>query len=55
VWGRDNIDEVSPGTGTMAGELVNSEICEYEIYPEDFGLQMIASRSLKVSSDIDSK
>ncbi|HEY8027781.1 MAG TPA: anthranilate phosphoribosyltransferase, partial [Burkholderiaceae bacterium] len=49
VWGRDNMDEVSLGAGTMIGELVNGEIREYEIHPEDFGLQMIASRNLKVS------
>ena len=55
VWGRDNMDEVSRGAGTMVGELVNGEIREYEIHPEDFGLQMIASRNLKVSGAAESK
>jgi anthranilate phosphoribosyltransferase len=55
VWGRDNMDEVSLGAGTMVGELVNGEIREYEIHPEDFGLQMIASRNLKVSGAAESK
>lgn len=55
VWGRDNMDEVSLGAGTMVGELVNGEIREYEIHPEDFGLQMIASRNLKVSNAIESR
>lgn len=55
VWGRDNMDEVSLGAGTMVGELVNGEVREYEIHPEDFGLQMIASRNLKVSGAIESK
>ncbi|PFH10530.1 anthranilate phosphoribosyltransferase [Collimonas sp. PA-H2] len=55
VWGRDNMDEVSLGAGTMVGELVNGEIREYEIHPEDFGLQMIASRNLKVSNSAESK
>jgi anthranilate phosphoribosyltransferase len=55
VWGRDNMDEVSLGAGTMIGELVNGEIREYEIHPEDFGLQMIASRNLKVSGATESK
>ena len=50
VWGRDNMDEVSLGAATMVGELVNGEIREYEIHPEDFGLQMIASRNLKVAN-----
>ena len=55
VWGRDNMDEVSLGAGTMVGELVNGEIREYEIHPEDFGIQMIASRNLKVSGALESK
>jgi anthranilate phosphoribosyltransferase len=55
VWGRDNMDEVSLGAGTMVGELVNGEIREYEIHPEDFGLQMIASRNLKVADSVESK
>jgi anthranilate phosphoribosyltransferase len=55
VWGRDNMDEVSLGAGTMVGELINGEIREYEIHPEDFGLQMTASRNLKVSNVVESK
>jgi anthranilate phosphoribosyltransferase len=55
VYGRDNMDEVSLGAGTMVGELVNGEIREYEIHPEDFGLQMIASRNLKVADAAESK
>jgi anthranilate phosphoribosyltransferase len=55
VWGRDNMDEVSLGAGTMVGELVNGEIREYEIHPEDFGLAMIASRNLKVADAAESK
>jgi anthranilate phosphoribosyltransferase len=55
VWGRDNMDEVSLGAGTMVGELVDGEIREYEIHPEDFGMQMIASRNLKVSNSTESK
>jgi anthranilate phosphoribosyltransferase len=55
VWGRDNMDEVSLGAPTMVGELVNGEIREYDIHPEDFGLQMVSSRSLKVSGPEESK
>ncbi|MDR7048470.1 anthranilate phosphoribosyltransferase [Duganella sp. 3397] len=55
VYGRDNMDEVSLGAGTMIGELVNGEIREYEIHPEDFGLPMIASRNLKVGDAAESK
>ncbi len=49
VWARDNMDEVSLGAATMVGELVDGEVREYEIHPEDFGLQMSASRNLKVA------
>jgi anthranilate phosphoribosyltransferase len=55
VWGRDNMDEVSLGAGTMVGELVNGEIREYEIHPEDFGLQMVHTRNLKVANAAESK
>lgn len=55
VWGRDNMDEVTLGAATMVGELVDGEIREYEIHPEDFGLQMIASRNLKVADSGESK
>jgi len=55
VYGKDNMDEVSLGAGTMVGELIDGEIREYEIHPEDFGLQMIASRNLKVADAAESK
>ena len=55
VWGRDNMDEVSLGAATLVGELIDGEIREYEIHPEDFGLQMIASRNLKVANSHESK
>lgn len=55
VWGRDNMDEVSLGAATMVGELVDGEIREYDIHPEDFGLQMVASRNLKVANADESR
>ena len=55
VWGRDNMDEVSLGAGTLVGELIDGEIREYEIHPEDFGMQMISSRNLKVADKNESK
>lgn len=54
VWARDNMDEVSLGASTMVGELVDGEVREYEIHPEDFGLQMTSSRNLKVSGAVES-
>lgn len=55
VWGRDNLDEVTLGGATLVGELVNGEIREYEIHPEDFGLNMFASRNLQVANAQESK
>ena len=55
VWARDNMDEVSLGSATMVGELMNGEIREYDIHPEDFGLQMTSSRNLKVDGATESK
>lgn len=55
VWGRDNMDEVSLGAPTMVGELVDGEIREYDIHPEDFGLQMVSSRNLRVSGAEESR
>jgi anthranilate phosphoribosyltransferase len=55
VYGRDGMDEVSLGAATMVGELVNGEIREYEIHPEDFGLPMASNRSLKVETPAQSK
>ena len=50
VYGRDGMDEVSLGAATLVGELKNGEVREYEIHPEDFGLQMQSNRSIKVAS-----
>ena len=55
VYGRDNMDEVSLGAATLVGELVGGEVREYEIHPEDFGLQMSATRNLRVTNPDESK
>ncbi len=55
VYGKDGMDEISLGAGTLVGELRNGEIREYEIHPEDFGLAMASNRSLKVSGPEDSR
>jgi anthranilate phosphoribosyltransferase len=55
VYGRDGMDEVSLGAATMVGELINGEIREYEIHPEDFGLPMASNRSLKVETPAQSR
>ncbi|MCB7148261.1 anthranilate phosphoribosyltransferase [Stenotrophomonas maltophilia] len=48
VWGRDDMDEISLGAGTLVGELRDGKVREYEIHPEDFGIAMSASRNLRV-------
>ena len=50
VWGKDGMDEISLGAGTLVGELRNGEISEYEIHPEDFGIPMMSHRSLRVEN-----
>jgi anthranilate phosphoribosyltransferase len=55
VYGRDGMDEVSLGAGTMVGELKQGEITEYEVHPEDFGMTMASSRTLRVETPEDSK
>jgi anthranilate phosphoribosyltransferase len=49
VWGRDGMDELSLGAGTMVGELRDGQVREYEVHPEDFGIAMSHSRNLKVA------
>ena len=49
VWGRDGMDEISLGAGTLVGELRDGMVREYEIHPEDFGIAMSATRNLKVA------
>lgn len=55
VWGKDGLDEVSLGASTLVAELKNGQILEYEIHPEDYGLQMFALRNLEVSNPEESK
>jgi len=55
VYGKDGMDEVSLGATTMVGELKDGQINEYEIHPEDFGLQMSSNRTLRVENAQESK
>ena len=50
VYGKDGMDEISLGAATMVGELKDGKVSEYEIHPEDFGLQMSSNRSLRVEN-----
>ncbi|MEI6001865.1 anthranilate phosphoribosyltransferase [Paraburkholderia bengalensis] len=55
VYGRDGMDEVSLGAATLVGELRDGQVREYEIHPEDFGMQMVSNRTLKVADANESK
>lgn len=55
VWGRDGMDELSLGAGTLVGELRDGKVREYELHPEDFGIAMAHSRNLKVADAAESK
>ncbi|MGH8082629.1 MAG: anthranilate phosphoribosyltransferase [Lysobacter sp.] len=55
VWGRDGMDELSLGAGTLVGELRDGVVREYEVHPEDFGIAMAASRNLRVNDADESK
>jgi len=55
VWGRDGMDEISLGAGSLVGELRDGEVREYEVHPEDFGIAMAASRNLRVNDATESK
>jgi anthranilate phosphoribosyltransferase len=55
VYGKDGMDEISLGASTVVGELINGEIREYEIHPEDFGMTMASNRALKVENADESK
>ncbi len=55
VWGRDGMDELSLGAGTLVAELRDGVVTEYELHPEDFGIAMSASRNLRVSDAAESR
>ena len=55
VYGKDGMDEISLGAATLVGELKDGKVSEYEIHPEDFGLQMSSNRSLRVDNSAESK
>ena len=55
VHGLDGMDEVSLGAATMVSELKDDQIREYQIHPEDFGLAMAGTRSMRVETPEESK
>lgn len=55
VWGRDGMDELSLGAGSLVGELRDGVVREYELHPEDFGIAMAHSRNLRVTDAVESR
>ncbi len=55
VYGRDGMDEASLGAATLVGELKDGVVSEYEIHPEDFGMQMVSNRNIKVAGPKESQ
>ncbi|SNX28944.1 anthranilate phosphoribosyltransferase [Polynucleobacter meluiroseus] len=55
VYGRDGLDEISLEGSTLVGELKNGLITEYELHPNDFGLNTAPSSFFKVSNAEESK
>lgn len=54
VHGVDGLDEVSLAGPTMVGELKDGDIREYQIKPEDFGIQPAPISALQVASPAES-
>lgn len=50
VHSEDGLDEISIGAPTHVSELKDGMILNYDIMPEDFGLQRASLDSLKVNS-----
>ena len=55
VYGRDGLDEISLGAGTLVGELKDGVVREYEVHPEDFGMRMVGTRAFRVETPEESK
>ena len=55
VCGKDGLDEISLEAPTMVGELKDGQIKEYEIKPQDFGLNVCKTNTFKVADAAESK
>jgi anthranilate phosphoribosyltransferase len=55
VHGLESLDEISLSGPTMVGELKDGRIDEYNIAPEDFGLERAAAAAIRVGSVDESK
>jgi anthranilate phosphoribosyltransferase len=55
VHGKEGLDEISLAGETMVGELINGEIREYTVRPEQFGLPVYEGDALRVADASGSK
>jgi anthranilate phosphoribosyltransferase len=55
VYGKEGLDEISLEGPTMIGELKDDQIKEYEINPQDFGLNLAKTSSFQVANPEESK
>jgi anthranilate phosphoribosyltransferase len=49
VWGRDGMDEITLADSTLVGELRGDQVREYEIHPQQFGLETGGGPALRVN------
>jgi len=50
VYGLEGLDEISISGETMVGELVDGEIREYTIHPQQFGIELYDRRAIQVNT-----
>jgi anthranilate phosphoribosyltransferase len=55
VYGLEGLDEISISGETMVGELLNGEINEYTIHPQQFGVELYDRRAIQVNTVDESK
>jgi anthranilate phosphoribosyltransferase len=55
VYGLEGLDEISISGETLVGELVNGEINEYTLHPQQFGIELYDRRAIQVNTVEESK
>ena len=55
VYGLEGLDEISISGETMVGELLNGELNEYLIHPQQFGIELYDRRAIQVNTVDESK
>ena len=55
VYGLEGLDEISISGETLVGELMNGEISEYTVHPQQFGVELYDRRAIQVNTVEESK